>query len=175
MQLCPDSTWRGEPSLPSRACKHSMDLIGRAYQACGEAASALHAMALLQVHQAKALRDLHWVVMVHKLFRNFVLRRTSPLQICVSPSEPTCTDLVQSQGGRGAGPSSCAILAQSDLVPRTHAACDTPSLANPAEEEPSFSEMGHPLAPVFSPLETPCLVPKRTESGGSRWLTIWGA
>ncbi len=59
MQLCPNSTWRGEPSLPSRACKHSSDLNGRAYQACGEAASALHAMALLQVHQAKALRDLH--------------------------------------------------------------------------------------------------------------------
>ncbi len=59
MQLCPNSTWRGEPSLPSRACKHSSDLTGRAYQACGEAASALYAMALLQVHQAKALRDLH--------------------------------------------------------------------------------------------------------------------
>ncbi len=59
MQLCPNSTWRGEPSLPSRACKHSSDLTGRAYQAWGEAASALHAMALLQVHQAKALRDLH--------------------------------------------------------------------------------------------------------------------
>ncbi len=55
MQLCPNSTWCGEPSLPSRACKHSSDLTGRAYQA----ASALHAMALLQVHQAKALRDLH--------------------------------------------------------------------------------------------------------------------
>ncbi len=59
MQLCPNSTLRGEPSLPSRACKHSSDLNGRAYQACGEAASALHAMALLQVHQAKALRDMH--------------------------------------------------------------------------------------------------------------------
>ncbi len=59
MQLCSNSTWRGEPSLPSRACKHSSDLTGRAYQACGEVASALHAMALLQVHQAKALRDLH--------------------------------------------------------------------------------------------------------------------
>ncbi len=59
MQLCPNSTWRGEPSLPSRACKHSSDLTGRAYQTCGEAASTLHAMALLQVHQAKALRDLH--------------------------------------------------------------------------------------------------------------------
>ncbi len=59
MQLCPNSTWQGEPSLPSRDCEHSSDLTGRAYLACGEAVSALHAMALLQVHQAKALRDLH--------------------------------------------------------------------------------------------------------------------
>ncbi len=47
------------PLLPSRACRHSSALTGSAYAACGEAASALHAMALLQVHQAKALRDLH--------------------------------------------------------------------------------------------------------------------
>ncbi len=61
MQLCPrtTSTWRGNPLLPSRACRHSSALTGSAYAACGEAASALHAMALLQVHQAKALRDLH--------------------------------------------------------------------------------------------------------------------
>ncbi len=61
MQLCPRtaSTWRGNPLLPSRACRHSSALTGSAYAACGEAASALHTMALLQVHQAKALRDLH--------------------------------------------------------------------------------------------------------------------
>ncbi len=61
MQLCPRtaSTWRGNPLLPSRAGRHSSALTGSAYAACGEAASALHAMALLQVHQAKALRDLH--------------------------------------------------------------------------------------------------------------------
>ncbi len=61
MQLCPRtaSTRRGNPLLPSRACRHSSALTGSAYSACGEAASALHAMALLQVHQAKSLRDLH--------------------------------------------------------------------------------------------------------------------
>ncbi len=61
MQLCPRtaSTWRGNPLLPSPACRHSSALTGSAYAACGEAASALHAMVLLQVHQAKALRDLH--------------------------------------------------------------------------------------------------------------------
>ncbi len=61
MKLCPTAatTLRGDPCLPSRACKYSSGLTGSAYRACGEAASALHAMALLQVHQAKALKDLH--------------------------------------------------------------------------------------------------------------------
>ncbi|XDV28642.1 hypothetical protein PO909_031873 [Leuciscus waleckii] len=60
MQLCPKtaSTWRGNPTLPSSACRFSSSLTGKAYSACGEAASALHAMALLQVHQAKALSDM---------------------------------------------------------------------------------------------------------------------
>ncbi|KAI2655866.1 Bifunctional glutamate/proline--tRNA ligase [Labeo rohita] len=53
------STWRGNPLLPSRACRHSLALIGSAYAACGEAGSSLHAMVLLQVHQAKALKDLY--------------------------------------------------------------------------------------------------------------------
>ncbi len=48
-----------KPVLPSRACRHSSALTGSAYVACGEAASSLHAMALLQVHQAKALKDQH--------------------------------------------------------------------------------------------------------------------
>ncbi len=58
MQLCPNtaSTWRDNPSLPSRACRYSSGLTGSAYVACGGAASALHPMALLQVHQAKSLR-----------------------------------------------------------------------------------------------------------------------
>ncbi len=38
--------------------KFSSSLAGNAYTACGEAASALHAMALLQVYQAKAHKEL---------------------------------------------------------------------------------------------------------------------
>ncbi len=61
MQLCPQgaAAWRGNPRLPSRACKFSSALTAKAYGAAGQAASALHAMALLQVHQAKALNSLH--------------------------------------------------------------------------------------------------------------------
>ncbi len=53
------AAWRGNPRLPSRACKFSSALTAKAYGAAGQAASALHAMALLQVHQAKALKQLH--------------------------------------------------------------------------------------------------------------------
>ncbi|XDV35089.1 hypothetical protein PO909_005122 [Leuciscus waleckii] len=84
-----------------------------------------------------------------------------PPQICISPSEPTCTDPVQSQGGRGAGPSGGSLLAHPDLVPRTHAPRDSPSLAHSSEEGSSDSETGHPMAPASGLLETPCLVPGR--------------
>ncbi len=60
-RLCPQgaAAWRGNPRLPSRACMFSSALTAKAYGAAGQAASALHAMALLQVHQAKALKQLH--------------------------------------------------------------------------------------------------------------------
>ncbi len=82
-----------------------------------------------------------------------------PAQICVPPSEPTSTDTVQDQGGRGAALVSGSILAQQDLVPRTHAPRDSPSLANSSEEGSAFSETGHPMAPAPGPVETPRMVP----------------
>ncbi len=78
-----------------------------------------------------------------------------PALICVPPSEPTSTDTVQDQGGRGAGLVSGSILAQKDLVPGTHAPRDSPSLANSSEEGSAFSETGHPMAPASGPVETP--------------------
>ncbi len=53
------TTLRGDPCLPSKACLCSSGLTGSASRACGEAASAHCAKALLQVHKAKALKDLH--------------------------------------------------------------------------------------------------------------------
>ncbi len=79
-------------------------------------------------------------------------------QICVSPSEPSRTDPVQDQGGRGASPLGGALLAQSDLVPRTDAPRDSPSLANSSEEGSTFSERGHPLAPAPRLVEPPRMV-----------------
>ncbi len=79
-------------------------------------------------------------------------------QICVSPSEPSRTDPVQGQGGRGASPLGCALLAQSDVVPRTDAPRDSPSLENSSEEGSTFSERGHPLAPAPRLVESPRMV-----------------
>ncbi|KAL0152541.1 hypothetical protein M9458_052264, partial [Cirrhinus mrigala] len=61
VHLCPQdaATWRGSPRLPSKACRLSSALAGRADCAASQAATALHAMATLQVYQAKALKELH--------------------------------------------------------------------------------------------------------------------
>ncbi len=83
-----------------------------------------------------------------------------PTQICVYPSEPTCTDTVQSQGGRGAGPASCALLAQPDLVPRTDAPRNSIPLAHSSVERSTFSETGHSLAPASRSVEPPRVVPR---------------
>ncbi len=66
---------------------------------------------------------------------------------------------MQDQGGRGAGLARGAVLAHSDLVPRTDAPRDSPSLADSSEEGSTDSEMGHLMAPASRPLETSCLVP----------------
>ncbi|KAL0149293.1 hypothetical protein M9458_055331 [Cirrhinus mrigala] len=61
------------------ACRLSSALTGRAYSAAGQAATALHAMATLQVYQAKALRkNCTWVVLTKRLCRSCVRRLTSP-------------------------------------------------------------------------------------------------
>ncbi len=84
-----------------------------------------------------------------------------PSQVCISPSEPSRTDTVQGQGGRGADPARGTILALPDLVPRADAPRDSPSLADSPEEEASDSEMGHLMAPASRSLETSCLIPGR--------------
>ncbi len=88
----------------------------------------------------------------------FEIGRLSP-QECVYPSEPSCTDTVQSQGERGAGLARCTLLAQPDLVPRADAPCDSTSLMYSSEEGSTFSVTKHPVALASGSLETPCLVP----------------
>ncbi len=55
--LCPVSKTLGSDiSLPSKPCRTSAHLANKAYASDGEAASVLHAMAVLQVFQAKILQ-----------------------------------------------------------------------------------------------------------------------
>ncbi len=63
-----------------------------------------------------------------------------PSQICISPSEPSRTDSVQGQRGRGADPARGTILAYQDLVPRADAPRDSPSLADSSEEGSTDSD-----------------------------------
>ena len=57
--LCPPSArWRSKSALPSKACRTTSAPVGRAFAAAGQAASALHSMAVLQILQADLLRDL---------------------------------------------------------------------------------------------------------------------
>ncbi len=85
-----------------------------------------------------------------------------PSQVCVSPSEPTCTDLVQSQGGRGAGLASCALLAHPDLVPGNSCSLETaPPWLVPLRKDLLSQRRGtlwHPRPDLW---KLPCLVPGR--------------
>ncbi len=96
-----------------------------------------------------------------QLARHLLLWSRKHLRICISPSEPSRTDSVQGQRGRGADPARGTILAYQDLVPRADAPRDSPSLADSSEEGSTDSEMGHLMAPASRPLETSCLVPRR--------------
>ncbi len=83
------------------------------------------------------------------------------MQVCISPSEPTRTDTVQAQGGRGAGPAGCAPLAHPDLVSRTHFPRDSTSLAHSSEEGHPLSGARHRMAPASRSMEPPCVAPGR--------------
>ncbi len=59
--LCPPMAigWKARATHPSKPCKATSALAGRAYSAAGQAASALNSMAVLQVFQAKMLATLY--------------------------------------------------------------------------------------------------------------------
>ncbi len=56
--LCPPTAigWTAKAAHPSKPCRTTSALAGRAYTSAGQAASALHSMAVLQVFQAKLLQ-----------------------------------------------------------------------------------------------------------------------
>ncbi|CAM4597767.1 unnamed protein product [Leuciscus chuanchicus] len=57
--LCPPSAGRRtKPVLPSKACRMTSTLLARTFSAAGQAASALHTMATLQIFQGDLLRKM---------------------------------------------------------------------------------------------------------------------
>ena len=47
-----------KPTLPTKPCRMTSSLVGKAFQAAGQAGAALHTMAVLQAYQADLLKDL---------------------------------------------------------------------------------------------------------------------
>ncbi len=57
--LCPSARgWKSVLSLPSKPCCTTSHIVDKAYVAAGQAASAIHTMAVLQAFQAKMLQTL---------------------------------------------------------------------------------------------------------------------
>lgn len=123
------------------------------YSGAGQATFALHAMAISTGFRPES-RDGHGT---KARMRWHTADPAGHTQICISPSEPDCTDTVKNQGGQRTGPTGCTILAHPDLVLRAYTPCISPSLANSPEEGTSLSGAGHNLAPESRPLD---LIPR---------------
>ncbi len=95
---------------------------------------------------------------MEQVYRHAVVFTDASATGWVPPSEPTSTDTVQDQGGRGADLVSGSILPPY-LVPGTHAPRDSPPWPIPLRKGLPFLETGHPLAPASGPVETPRMVP----------------
>ncbi len=81
--LCPSAAanWRvrNNASLPSKPCRATATLAGKAFSAAGQAASALHMMAILQVYQAKLIKSLDEDGLDPEMFKE--LRRATDLAL----------------------------------------------------------------------------------------------
>ncbi|KAL0148133.1 hypothetical protein M9458_056535, partial [Cirrhinus mrigala] len=86
-----------------------------------------------------------------------------PTQISISPSEPHCTNLVQSQGAQRTDSSSSPILTQQNLVLGPCAPIVSSSLVHFSKEGPPLSGEGHNLASAPRSLEPPPMVPGRDQ------------
>ncbi|ROL54924.1 hypothetical protein DPX16_12793 [Anabarilius grahami] len=82
--LCPPAAvgWKIKRALPSKPCRATSALAGRAYTSAGQAASSLHTMAILQVFQAKLLRALDESGFDAPAFRD--IRSATDLALCAT-------------------------------------------------------------------------------------------
>ncbi len=94
--------------------------------------------------------------------------------ICVPPSEPTSTDTVQDQGGRGAGLVSSSILAQQDLVPGNSCSSRQPLPGRFLWGRICFLRDGAPSGTRVQTCGNSMCGPW-TGRGGSRWPTPGGS
>ncbi len=111
VHLCPRNagTSRNRPRLPSKACRLTAALTGKAYSAAGQAASAQHAMAILQVHQAKALKQVYegstdpGLMQELRTVTDFALRATKVMARSLGKAMSTMVAPSLAQPGRDEG------------------------------------------------------------------------
>ncbi len=82
--LCPPMAigWKAKAAHPSKPCRMTSALAGRAYSSAGQAASALHSMAVLQVFQEKLLRSIDESSLNPAAFKE--LRSATDLALCAT-------------------------------------------------------------------------------------------
>ncbi len=164
MQLCLQdaAAWRGNPRLPSRACKFSSALMAKAYSAAGQAAFALHAMALLQVHQAKALKQLHKGGADPGVLQE--LRTATDLALRGQASLPGLPDLPGRPIWRSGGGLCPTVLGPTEA--------DVPSYPAPAVRCCLYPTAGCSSSVCSSPREPSCCLHLRSSSASAAAFTM---
>ncbi len=128
--LCPPTAigWKVRASHPSKLCRATSALAGRAYSVAGQAAPALHSMAVLQVFQAKMLANEEAGLRELRSVTDLALRATKATaqaigQFDVQPYSVGATPLAHDDGDERGG-----------QVPFLHAPVSSGSLFGPAVE-----------------------------------------
>ncbi len=166
------ATWKNHPRLPSKACKLTAVLVAKAYSAAGQAASALHAMAIQQVHQAKAHKQVHEGITDPGLMQelrtatDFALRATKVTARSLGKAMSTMLNLAEmrdvdkahfldapiSQAGlfgdivEGFAQQFSAVQLQTEAIQHILPRRDAPSTAAPGARPQSARRRGHPPA-----------------------------
>ncbi len=101
--LCPPTAigWKAKASHLSKSCRTTSALAGRSYASAGQAASALHTMAVLQVYQAKLLLPQTSLSLILRLSGSWEVQQT---WLCEPDHRPSHRKVYGRPGGARAPP-----------------------------------------------------------------------
>ncbi len=125
----PSKAWRNRPRLPSKACKLTAALAAKAYCAAGQAASALHVMAILHSDTVKGFAQQFSAVQQQIEAIQHILPRHDAPSTAAPGAKP------QTARRRGHPPaSSRAALPQAESIPRPARRASRRRAAPPASQ-----------------------------------------